>query len=448
MSTISYLHEPRPEERPDGISAYCQDLFALLPRSDQRHWGEVYLRGLLQAPGRKTPTRISEEVLGRKAVQPLQQFVNQSPWDHNELRRHMAARMRTAAPPRAWAFDEVVFPKNGVHSVGVARQFVASQGRVVNCQLALATSLVHADGGVPVNWQLLLPRHWDGDQELRDKARIPAQERHRPRWRYVLESVDELLERWDMPPAPVLADWRHDPEVEPLLRGLEARGLGYLIEVAPTTRLHQQLTRHESTGHAAQAAQLVHRFCNDGQRTAVAWRPHPDAGPRHTQFVAVELPAGPARGQVGPPQRTRPAVPPRVRPTRAEQPRRRPGARHLVAEWPFGRSQPRAYWVTNLSPHRLTELVALAELRHHSHHGCARLQQDFGLGDFEGRSFRGWHHHVTLASAALAFHALRNCEAAPDGAETEPGGSRWTTGRSASASSSARAARVVSVPGG
>ncbi|WP_181807520.1 IS701 family transposase, partial [Streptomyces shenzhenensis] len=212
------------------LPAYCGELFGQFTRADQRRWGEVYLRGLLAVPGRKTPARITEQVLGRRAVQQIQQFVNQSPWASAPVRGRLAGQMVRAFRAEAWSVDEVVFAKNGDRSVGVARQYAASQERTVNCQLALATSLVGHAGGVPVNWRLVLPGRWDRDEGLRGQAHLPEHERCRPRWSYVLESLDEMLDEWSLEPLPVLADWRGDGDPDPLLRGLEARGLGYVVQ--------------------------------------------------------------------------------------------------------------------------------------------------------------------------------------------------------------------------
>nr|WP_228718348.1 IS701 family transposase [Kitasatospora acidiphila] len=397
MSTISHRRESFAGERQDEISEFCQGLFAPFARSDQRRWGEVYLRGLLHAQGRKTPANISEHVLGRRAVQPIQQFVNQSTWSFEGVRRHLAERLCAVTTPKAWSFDEVVFPKNGARSAGVGRQFVASEGRMMNCQLALASSLVHENGSVPVNWHLMLPRHWDQDEELRGHAHIPEEQRHRPRWRYLLESVDEILIDWDVPAAPVLADWSFENDVEPLLLGLEERGLGYLVEVAPSAKLMVRRPVGPGGMQYWAASDVARDLGEHGERVVLAWQEKPDNRARHSQFLVGRLPsAQPPARRVGP-----------------HIPGHRPAARHLVVEWPFGRPQPRTYWVTSLPVARLHETVALAELRHRAVNGFQKLQ-DFGLGDFEGRSFRGWHHHVTLASAAAGFHALRELNGPDD----------------------------------
>lgn len=367
-----------------GLPAYCRDLFGDFTRADQRRWGEVYVRGLLDVPGRKTPARISEQVLGRRAVQQIQQFVNQSPWASAPVRGRLARQVVRAARAEAWSIDEVVFAKNGDRSVGVARQYATSQERTVNCQLALAASLVGQAGGVPVNWRLLLPARWDRDERLRGQAHVPAQERCRPRWSYVLEALDEMLEEWSLEPLPVLADWRCESDPDPLLRGLEARGLGYLVQAAPHTPV--LLTRRQATapGVRGTLAELAGHAARHGERTSVTWHDPVTERMRHSEFVTgpVLLRTDPAAGAV-------------------------PRPRLLLADWPYGRPRPRAYWLTNLPARRLAEIVPLAQLRRFAEEALGRMHEEFGLGDFEGRSFRGWHHHVTLASAAFGYDMVR-----------------------------------------
>lgn len=206
------------------LSPLCEDLFYSFLRSDQRRWGEVYVQGLVSVPGRKSIRRISDHVMGRPVDQCLQQFINQSPWDWGPVRQRLAQRLVETIRPKAWVLEEVVFPKNGSDSVGVARQFVNSAGRLINCQVGLAVVLVGEDGGCPVNWRLLLPRSWDEDDTRRGRTRLPAHERSRPRWQHLLELIDEMMIDWGLPPAPVVIDARAIQGVEPLIRGLADRG--------------------------------------------------------------------------------------------------------------------------------------------------------------------------------------------------------------------------------
>lgn len=367
-----------------GLPAYCRDLFGDFTRADQRRWGEVYVRGLLDVPGRKTPARISEQVLGKRAVQQIQQFVNQSPWASAPVRGRLARQVVRASRAEAWSIDEVVFAKNGDRSVGVARQYAASQERTVNCQLALAASLVGQAGGVPVNWRLMLPARWDRDEHLRGQAHVPVQERCRPRWSYVLEALDEMLDEWSLEPLPVLADWRCESDPDPLLRGLEARGLGYLVQAAPHTPVLLPRRQATTPGMRGTLAELAGHAARHGERTSVTWHDPVTERMRHSEFVT-----GPVL------LRTDPAAATAPRP------------RLLLADWPYGRPRPRAYWLTNLPARRLAEIVPLAQLRRFADQALGRMHEEFGLGDFEGRSFRGWHHHVTLASAAFGYDMVR-----------------------------------------
>jgi hypothetical protein len=215
----------------DGLAEFCQDLFYTFTRSDQRKWGEAYVRGLVIVPGRKTVRKISELTAGGGAEQCLQQFVNQSTWDWTAVRRDLARHLVREVRPKAWVIKEVVFPKNGNSSVGVARQFPQSSNRLINCQRGLAIFVVGDYECYPVNWRLLLPQSWAKDRTRRRSAHVPDDEAHVPQWRSMLDMIDEMITEWGLQPAPVVADIRSVKRMGPLLQGLEALGLHYLLRV-------------------------------------------------------------------------------------------------------------------------------------------------------------------------------------------------------------------------
>lgn len=381
----------------DELGEYCRRLLSSLARSDQRRWGEVYVRGLLTTPGRKTLAAIAERAVGRRAVQPLQQFLNQSPWDHSAVRGSLGRMAAETVRPLAWAVDETVFPKNGAHSVGVARQFVPGVGRTVNCQLGLTVSLVGENAAVPVNWRLQLPKCWDHDLALREKAHLPSRERHRPRWQHVLDALDELIEDWHLPAAPVLVDCTAEPDIEPLLSGLEARGLGYVVDVVAGTAVRQAAGPiSDGASRSMTAAQCVQASMLKADRVTIYWAEGPDRAPRHSQFVTVPVPG------LG-------VVPMGRTAFRTNGPR----PRLAIAEWPVGRLHARRYWITNLAGRTTAQIVTLAKLRSRSGAALGALHTELGLGDFEGRSFRGWHHHVTLVAAASHFQRVAAGSALP-----------------------------------
>ena len=349
----------------DELGRFCRDLLSPIPRSDQRRWGEVYIRGLVEVPGRKSLRRIAEQVIGRPADQGLQQFVNQSPWDHAAVRHVLAHSLADVLRPRAWVIAEAAFPKNGDKSVGVTRQFAVTEGRRMNCQLALAVLLVGDAGACPVDWRLLLPKSWDQDEERRALAGVPDTIRHQPRPRHILDSVDELRTVAGLRPAPVIVPAEPDPDVLRLVTGLEERGLPYLVRVAGNTALPGGVT----------VGDLAARTAGSGGLTL--WRD----GAGASRFTSVLL-------------RHRRAVP--------------STDRKLIAEWATRGRPLKSVWLTNLPHTDLYDLTGLINLRHSAADGLARMSQETGLRHFEGRSFRGWHHHVTLSSIAWGYRLRQN----------------------------------------
>jgi SRSO17 transposase len=362
----------------DALAEFCNDMLRHLARSDQRQWGEIYVRGLVSMPGRKSIRRMSDCIVGGRADQGIQQFVNQSPWDWVPVRRNLAAYAATLFRPQAWVVEEAVIPKNGLNSVGVARQYSHSAGRVMNSQLGLAVFLAEGPLSAAVNWRLLLPREWDSDPVRRARSHVPEDEHHKTRWQSVVEAIDEMTLHWGLEPQPVVVDARQDIHLESLLRALEDRSLHYLVRVSAATPVSVPAVG------SGQPVSTIGEFAaglNRAGSTSVSWR---DAAPRPTatsRFVAQPLP----------------------RPADVDPARWRGRARLLLAEWLPGRKRPEAMWLSDMNMIRLPQLVALARTRRTVLADMARLRDEFGLCHFEGRSFRGWHHHMTLVSLAHAF---------------------------------------------
>jgi SRSO17 transposase len=359
----------------DPIADFCEQVLGSLSRSDQRRWGELYVRGLVTVPGRKSIRKISALAGGAASDQSLQQFVNQSPWEWAPVRAELAHLLASSTPVEAWVAAEVAFPKNGQNSVGVCQQYAGPAARTLNCQLAMTLSLAGVGFCAPVNWRLMLPKPWDLDAGRRSRAHVPAPERHRPCWQHVLGVVDEAVREWGLAPRPVLADRRHDPAAGELVRGLAARGLRYLVSVGADAPV-------PVGGETVRAADAQHT--PRGERVSLiapAPAPAPGTGravPAH--YVAMPL-ASAEPGSAGRPAQTR----------------------WLVSRRLAGRVT--GLWLTDLG-HDLTAVSRMALLLDRSRRHHAAFERGCGLHHFEGRSFRGWHHHVTLASAAHAYRLL------------------------------------------
>jgi SRSO17 transposase len=166
------------------------DVFASVPREDQRAKGDCYLRGLM-VDGRRKSVQAMALRLPDGDEQNLQQFVNQSTWDPVPVRRRIAQRMVPPIGPDAWAVDDVSFPKDGKMSVAVAHQYCAALGRQANCQVAVSVHAVTDAASVPLQRRLFLPEEWDGDAERRRRCRVPHEVGHREKWRLALDTFDE-----------------------------------------------------------------------------------------------------------------------------------------------------------------------------------------------------------------------------------------------------------------
>jgi SRSO17 transposase len=388
------------------LSAFAEDLFQSIPRKDQRRWGQSYLRGLLLDGKRKSiepmATRLARGDPTTDAYaleQALQQFVNQSPWDPTPVRRRLAQRMTTALAPDAWVIDDTGFPKFGRYSVGVAPQYCGALGKVANCQVGVSVHAVTDQASCPLDWRLFLPESWDADTERRRKAHVPDRERHRPKWQLALELLDELAS-WDLAPPVLLADAAYG-EVGEFRLGLEQRQLAYVVQVPATISAYPEQAAPETLPYAGRGQPSKPRYRQPrwalrqlvlaaGERVArtVTWREGADGRELASRFVAL---------------RVRPAG---LRLRRVARGGELP-VRWLLAEWPEGAEEPVKYWLASLPADTpLQRLVGLAKLRWRVEHDYRELKDALGLDHFEGRSFRGWHHHVTLVSVAHAFVTL------------------------------------------
>jgi SRSO17 transposase len=361
------------------LSSFCQEMLSQLPRADQRRWGEIYVAGLINVPGRKSVRRIADYIVNSRADQGIQQFVNQSPWTSGPVRQGLANYLSSLFRPEAWVVDEVVLPKNGSSSVGVARQYAPSAGRVLNCQIGLGVFFAGA-GIAPVNWRLLLPPEWDTDATRRARAHVPPSARHKSRWEHIIDAVDEMRNAWELDPAPIVVDAQHDTKVEPLLQALEQRGLAYVVRVASGTQMVD--------GQAA--ATTIGEFVQQLSRTgpgniSLTWQD--GEGPATTsRFLLQPLPMQTSTRTWWRTHSRTPLAP-----------------RRLLIEWPSGRQRPSGIWLTNLSSARPPQLIGLARAHRRTSAEMGRLCEDYGLAHFEGRSFRGWHHHATLVSLAHCY---------------------------------------------
>lgn len=400
MAEVAGL-EPRELAKIRGrLVEFAGQMFEPMSRSDQRRWGEVYLRGLM-LDGRRKSIEPMADRLEDGDEQCLQQFVNQSPWDWAVVRERLARRMSDEIEPEAWIVDDTGFPKFGRHSVGVARQYCGALGKVSNCQLGVSLSAATVEASCPIDWRLFLPEEWDTDEQRRRKAGVPDELRHEPKWKLALEMIDELSE-WGLEAPPILADAAYG-DITEFRSGLEERGLSYTLDAKADTSAYPEAVRPERSDYAGAGRPPKPRYrrkpsslrelalaAGAAEARGVCWREGSGGAKLSSRFVRL---------------RVRPANV-KLR-NRASREGRELSVCWLLCEWPEGEPEPIGYWLSNLPEDTpLERLVALAKLRWRIEHDYRELKDALGLDHFEGRSFRGWHHHVTLVSVAHGFLTL------------------------------------------
>lgn len=372
------------------VSVLTEQIFGHLPRADQRQWAQAYLTGLLTTEGKKSVRRIAATVSGSPtASQSMHQFVNASPWEWDPARAELMRWVEQRLTPRAWTLDVALLRKRGDHSCGVHRRFVPATGRSVNCQLGIGAFLATESEAVPVHWSLLLPGAWINDEERRTRARIPAEVTNRTIEQHALDLVDALSDSTHLSAPPVVADLSYYTGVTSLVRGLSARGRDFLISlpgrtpVVPVGRTPVRQAYASELPAALEAQRLLELKQGSHLRLDSYALGGPDGGARASLMTAlVRLPE--------------------VRLARnAQHPTYR-----LLAARPYAGRRSTRMWLTNMTHRRTDELIALTRLQRRASCTVQTMEDDFGLLDFEGRSYPGWHHHMTLVSAASAYSRL------------------------------------------
>jgi SRSO17 transposase len=401
---------------------FTAEMLGGLPRKDQRAKGELYVRGLL-ADGRRKSMQPMAARLGTDH-QRLQQFMTSSTWDYVAVRRNVARWFAAGQPVEALVVDDTGFPKDGTASPCVARQYSGTLGKVANCQIGVSVHLVNEHASCAADWRLFCPQSWD-DTALADpvaaararrrraQARIPDDVRHREKWRLALEMIGEMTGPggWGVLEEITAAGGARPVVVTDAGYGdnttfrveLDARGWRYAVAVKGTTSAYagdaQPVTRTLGGGpgrppRPAYPGPPVNlrklAIAHAGHVQPVTWRQgtkatngNPDAA-MTSWFVAI-----------------------RVRPANRDIPRADDGSLPecwLLAEWPPGADEPTDYWLSTLPEDTpIAGLARLAKIRWRIEHDYRELKTGLGLGHFEGRSFTGWHRHVTLAVLAQAF---------------------------------------------
>lgn len=398
------------EELREDLDAFCAEVFASIPRKDSRAWGNCYLRGLM-LDGRRKSVQPMAERLPDGNMQALQQFVGQSPWDHTPVQRRLAAMVSEAIGPDAWVVDDSGLPKAGTESVGAAHQWCGALGKQAVCQSALSLHAVTDTASVPLTWRLYLPKEWaDPDDPRRTKTGVPDQVGDREKWRLALDMVDQARS-WGLQDRLVVADAGYG-QTHGFRDGLARRGLDYVVAVRGDLNAHPGRAVPEAgersgpgprlPRYRVPARSLKELALGRGRKALrrCTWR-QGSRGAMRGRFLVMEVrPAGVAARRAAVARAGGRSAWDGVLP-----------AETLIAEWPPREEAPTDYWLSSLPADTvLRRLVRLAKIRWRIEHDYRELKHGLGLDHYEGRTWRGWHHHVTLVSAAQAFLTLRRLD--------------------------------------
>ena len=380
-------------DRHAGLSSYCTGLMLPLSR-----------KSVEPMAARVDPLHASAR------HQSLHHFVAKAQWSDAELLNRVAQWVVPKMDLSAgawWIIDDTGFPKKGIHSVGVTRQYCGVLGKQDNCQVAVSVSLACEQGSLPVAWQLYLPHTWAQDDVRRQKAGIPEDIGFATKPQIALQQLRSLLGE-GAPGHCVLADAGYGIDYA-FRQGLRDMGLSYMVGITsavvvwppgveplppkPYSGMGRPpvMPRRTTKRQPVNVKTLAQSLPGSAWQT-ISWRE--GTNERLTgRFAAARVRC--AGGNVG-----KARLLPR---------------QWLLIEWPAGQAEPEKYYLSTLpETAALSDLVRAAHMRWRIERDYQDLKQDLGLGHYEGRGWRGFHHHATLSIAAYGFLMAQRLKAGND----------------------------------
>jgi SRSO17 transposase len=362
-----------------------------------------YCKGLL-LPGERKSIEPMAARLDPENIQPMRQslhhLVAKAPWSDEvlleQVHNYVVPTMRKQGPVVAWIVDDTGFPKKGKHSVGVTRQYCGQVGKQDNCRVAVSLSVATWSSSLPIGYRLYLPKEWAEDAERRGKTEVPVEVAFQTKPEIALDQIRAAVAA-NIDRGVVLTDAAYgmNTDFRDELTKLE---LQYVVGVQSSMTVWapgEQPLPAKPRGKMGRPPRLLQRST--------------DHQPVSVKQLALSLPATAFKeitwreGTDRKLQSRFAAV--RVRPAHRDTEKAEPHAEEwLLIEWPRGEKEPTKYWVSTLSSTvKLKALVKMAKHRWIIERDYQELKQELGLGHFEGRNWRGFHHHATLCIAAYGF---------------------------------------------
>jgi SRSO17 transposase len=402
------------------FAAFVDGIVSVIGHADRAGPLRDYCIGLMMPSERKSVEPMAALTAPERTAaqhQSLLHFVGQAAWSDErvlaKVREIVLPSIERHGPIEAWIIDDTGFPKKGRHSVGVARQYCGQLGKQDNCQVAVSLSLANHQASLPVAYRLYLPEDWATDSERLRKTGVPAEITFKTKPQIALEQIHQACAA-GLPRGVVLMDAGYGCNTS-LRSGVSALGLIYVAGILPNT-----------TVWAAGTGPLPPKPWSGRGRRPKLIRRDDKHQPVSVKQLALSLPKRAWRKiswREGSAERLSSRFA-RVRVCVAHRDYNRTASRPqewLLIEWPEGEKEPTKYWLSTL-PKKITfrALVDLTKLRWRIERDYQELKQEVGLGHFEGRGWRGFHHHATLCIMAYGF-LVSERETIP------PYGSRATT---------------------
>jgi len=385
------------------FAAYMESLAQAAEHADREEPLKAYCKGLLLPGERKSVEPMAARLAPdnvRQMHQSLHHVVADSPWEDrvvlSRVRQYVLSAMEKKGAVQAWIVDDTGFVKKGTHSVGVARQYCGQIGKQDNCRVAVSLSVVTATSSLPIAWRLYLPEIWAKDRQRREKAGVPSDIAFETKPEIALKQIRQAVED-GVTSGPVLADAGYGNDSRFRI-GITELGLTYVAGVQSSTTVWKlgegplkkkpwkgkgrptTLLQRDDKHKPVSAKQLAMALPSTAWHN-IDWR----EGSRYTlqsRFAAV-----------------------RVRPAHRDFEKQEPHPEEwLLIEWPRAETEPIKYWLSTLpADTSLKRLVYTAKHRWIIERDYQELKQEVGLGHYEGRGWRGFHHHATLCIAAYGF---------------------------------------------
>jgi len=396
------------EDSETRFSAYVAGLGSVIGHVHRTGPLRDYCTGLMLPGERKSVEPMAARTAPARTAaqhQSLLHFVGVATWSDEQVlakvREMVLPAIEKDGPIEAWIIDDTSFPKQGKHSVGVQHQYCGQLGKQANCQVAVSLSIANHSASLPVAWRLYLPQDWTKDRARRKKAGVPKEIKFKTKPEIALEQIRWACEA-GLPRGVGLMDVAYGNDSR-LRTGMTELGVLYVASILPNTLMWRSGTGPRRTGkplnntgrrdqpELISAKEVALGLPKDAWRT-VRWR-EGSADWLSSRFARVRVRVG--HNKLDPAQLVE---------------------EWLLVEWPEDEAEPTKYWLSTLPQNvSFQRLVDVAKLRWRIERDYQELKQEVGLGHYEGRGWRGFHHHATLCIAAYGFLIAERATIPPSG---------------------------------